>query len=166
VGYVALLTVIVTITGAAGMAAFEHPASMPAADSAQPPSSVGGLDGYGEALWWTAMLMTTLGSEFWPRTPEGRILTFLLALYAFAIFGYLTATIASYFVGQDQAATRASAAVDQTTLVELAALRHELEGLRAELAARSLQTSPPETSIPPGHGRSGRENRRVPRIRH
>jgi voltage-gated potassium channel len=166
VGYVALPTVIVTITGAAGIATFEHPAAMPAADSTQPPTSVGGLDGYGEALWWTAIQITTLGSEYWPRTPEGRILTFLLALYAFAIFVYLTATIASYFVGQDQAATRASAAVDQTTLVEPAALRNELAALRAELAARPLQASPPETSIPSEQSQSGLEHPRVPRARH
>jgi hypothetical protein len=30
--------------------------------------------------------MTTLGSEHWPRPPEGRILTFLLALYAFHLW--------------------------------------------------------------------------------
>ncbi len=42
-----------------------------------------------------------MGSDYWPRTPEGRILCLLLALYAFAVFGYVTATLASYFIGRD-----------------------------------------------------------------
>ncbi|WP_228055032.1 hypothetical protein [Gloeocapsopsis crepidinum] len=30
-----------------------------------------GLNDYGAALWWTAMLITTIGSEYWLQTPEG-----------------------------------------------------------------------------------------------
>jgi hypothetical protein len=48
------------------------------------------------------MLLTTMGSDYWPRTPEGRLLCLLLAIYAFAVFGYVTAAIAAYFVGQDR----------------------------------------------------------------
>jgi voltage-gated potassium channel len=54
------------------------------------------------------MLLTTMGSDYWPRTPEGRVLCLLLALYAFAVFGYMTAAIAAYFVGKDKAADLAS----------------------------------------------------------
>ena len=61
------------LLGAGGMLAFE-----PAAEVE------GGFESYGDALWWTAMLLVTMGSEFWPRTPEGRILCFLLALYGFS----------------------------------------------------------------------------------
>jgi voltage-gated potassium channel len=88
-GYVAAATVLVTFAGAAGMYAFEN---NPGGD---------GLNDYGTALWWTAMIMTTMGSQYWPRTPEGRLLCLFLATYAFAIFGYLTATIATYFIGRD-----------------------------------------------------------------
>ena len=91
VGYVAALTVFVAITGAAGMYRFEL-------DVAGGP----GFSDYGTALWWTAMLLTTMGSDYWPRTPEGRVLCLLLAIYAFAVFGYVTAAIAAYFVGKDQ----------------------------------------------------------------
>jgi voltage-gated potassium channel len=45
------------------------------------------------------MILTTLGSQYWPRTPEGRVLGFLISLYAFAVFGYFTALLASFFVG-------------------------------------------------------------------
>lgn len=90
IGYLTLLTSVVALTGAAGMYRFEMDA----------PGGPGFPD-YGTALWWTVMLLTTMGSEYWPRTAEGRLLCLLLALYAFAMFGYVTAAIAAYFVGKD-----------------------------------------------------------------
>lgn len=90
-GYLSLLTLLVAITGAAGMYRFEYDA----------PGGPGFPD-YGTALWWTAMLLTTMGSDYWPRTAEGRLLCLLLAIYAFAVFGYVTAAIAAYFVGKDK----------------------------------------------------------------
>jgi voltage-gated potassium channel len=95
-GYIVLVTLLVTITGAAGMYRFELDA----------PGGPGFAD-YGTAVWWTAMLLTTMGSDYWPRTPEGRVLCLLLAIYAFAVFGYVTAAIAAYFVGKDQQARAA-----------------------------------------------------------
>jgi len=47
------------------------------------------------------MIMTTMGSQYWPQTPEGRMLCLFLALYAFAVFGYVTAAIATFFIGLD-----------------------------------------------------------------
>ena len=61
----------------------------------------GGFGSFGDALWWTSMQLTTRGSEFWPRTAEGRVLCLPLAVYAFAVFGYITAAFASFFVGRD-----------------------------------------------------------------
>ncbi|MDQ3366048.1 MAG: ion transporter [Myxococcota bacterium] len=92
VGYVASLTVAATLLGAAGMLAFEREGAAAA-----------GFDGYPHALWWTAMLLTTMGSDVWPVTTEGRALCLLLSIYGFAVFGYLTATIASWLVGKDRA---------------------------------------------------------------
>jgi hypothetical protein len=68
------------------------------------------LASYGAALWWTAMVMTTMGSDYFPRSAEGRALCVLLALFAFAVFGYVTATLATYFVGRDAAAADAEVA--------------------------------------------------------
>jgi len=86
--YVVALTVVVVFAGGAGMYAFEN----------QQPD---GFKTYGEALWWTAMLLTSLGSEYWPQTAEGQALCLLLGIYGFCVFGYLTATLASLFVGND-----------------------------------------------------------------
>ena len=92
----AALTLIVTLLGAAGLYAFERETSA-------------GYGTYSEALWRTAMVITTMGSAAEPQTPEGRTLFFLLALYSFTFFGYITATLASFFVGREDAAgTRAS----------------------------------------------------------
>ena len=77
--------------------------------------------------------MTTMGSDYVPQTAEGRILFFLLALYAFTMFGYVTATLATFFVGQD-------ADDDETEIAgakSIDALRDEISALRAEL--RSLK---------------------------
>ncbi|MBW4574957.1 MAG: ion transporter [Aphanothece sp. CMT-3BRIN-NPC111] len=121
-GYVVLLSAIVTFAGAAGMYAFEQ-------EAADAP----GFDNYGTALWWTAMLMTTMGSDYSPQTAEGRILFFLLALYAFAMFGYVTATLATFFVGQDaddEEAELAGAKSIEALRDEIIALRTEIQNLR------------------------------------
>jgi len=125
-GYVVALTVLVVFAGAAGMYAFENGASA-------------GLKSYGDALWWTAMVMTTMGSQYWPETIEGRVLCVCLALYAFAVFGYVTATLATFFVGRDAENSEAELAGAK----ELAALREELLALREDIRAQSRR--PPGT---------------------
>lgn len=105
--YVLLLTTLITFIGAAGMYSFERP----------------GLSSYGDAFWWTAMIMTTIGSDYWPKTAEGRILAFLLAVYAFAIFGYITAALASLLIGKDKEASSK----------EIAELRGEVQRLSSEI---------------------------------
>ena len=127
VGYISALTLAVVFGGAAGMVHFESPTAWAQAGLTPAVQAGAGLHSYGEAVWWTAMVMTTMGSEYWPKTAEGRLLTLLLALYAFAMFGYITATIAGHFVATETAAEPVSGA-------EVAALREELSQLRAELA--------------------------------
>ena len=121
-GYVLATTIVVALLGAAGMLAFE-----PALEVE------GGFAGYLDALWWTAMLLTTMGSEFWPQTPEGRLLCFLLSLYGFAVFGYITASFASFFVGQEAQAKDSEVA----GAGDILALRDEIARLRAELRSGS-----------------------------
>lgn len=99
-GYVVALTTIVIFAGAAGMAHFESTQALREAGY----QNATGLQGYGDALWWTAMIMTTMGSQYWPITVEGRLLGWLLSLYAFTVFGYITATLASHFIQSDKAA--------------------------------------------------------------
>jgi voltage-gated potassium channel len=98
-GYVVSATGLVVLLGAAGMAAFESPAAAVAGDATA--GADAGLRDYGEALWWTASTMTT-GAPEQPRTFEGRLLGWGLSVYGLVILGYLTAILASHFVGQDR----------------------------------------------------------------
>lgn len=124
-GYVVALSLVVTLAGAAGMYAFENEVE-------------GGLSTYGEALWWTAMLLTSLGSDYWPKTAEGRVLCLLLSLYGFAVFGYVTATLATFFIGrdaEDEGAEVAGVAQVESLRAEVAALREELRSFMRREAA-------------------------------
>lgn len=122
-GYVAGLTLLVVVAGAAGMYAFENEA---------------GIKTYGDSLWWTVMLLTSIGSDYFPVTAEGRMLCLLLALYGFAVFGYFTATLATFFIDRD-------ADSDEAEVVgarQVRALEQEIKMLRSELQA-VLQHLPP-----------------------
>lgn len=89
-GYVLAVTVLVILLGGAGMHAFERD------------GPTEGFRIYGDSLWWTAMLLTSIASEYWPRSPEGRVLALVLSVYGFALFGYFTAFLASAFIGKDR----------------------------------------------------------------
>ncbi len=119
-GYILSLSVIVAFAGAAGMVAFER-------------ESGGDFRSYPSALWWTAMMLTTMGSESWPKTPEGRVLCLLLSIYSFTVFGYVTASLASFFVGRDADAQDGEVAGAK----QIESLREEISALRAELRAGS-----------------------------
>ena len=105
--YILLLTALITFLGAAGMYDFERQ----------------GLTSYWDALWWTAMIMTTIGSDYWPKTAEGRILAFLLSVYAFSIFGYVTAALASFLIGREK----------KSPSKEIEELRSEVQRLSGEI---------------------------------
>ncbi len=147
-GAVAALTVLVILLGAAGMLSFENPTALH--DAGIQATANGGLTNYGDALWSTAMLMTTTGAPYIPQTLEGRILTGLLALYAVAIFGYVTANVASYFVGQDRAKHDERQQREENLLEqevsyeesEIAALRREMAALRTQLVTLTTQLTP------------------------
>ncbi len=114
-GYVLMLTLIVVFAGAAGMYNFEQGVE-------------GGFVNYADALWWTAMLITSIGSGYFPQTAEGRMLCLLLAVYGFAVFGYMTATLATFFIHRDN-----ETAPDRGEPC-IADVQNELKDLKAMLA--------------------------------
>lgn len=121
-GYVLMLTGAVLLVGAAGMLGFE------------PASEVdGGFTSYGHALWWTVMLIASIGTDFWPSSMEGRLLSTFLALYGLAVFGYITATFASFFVGRDAEVAEEGVA----GAAEIVRLREEISLLRHSLGPRA-----------------------------
>lgn len=123
-GYAVIISALVILLGSAGMYSLER---------ANGPNATG-FQTYWDALWWTGMLATTTGTDYWPRSPEGRVLAFLIAIYAFSVFGYVAATLASAFVDQDRR---------DTSDPEIEALRRDVKELTEEIRAlrRSSQIS-------------------------
>jgi voltage-gated potassium channel len=119
--YVAALTLLTTLGGAAAMYAFENGVPDPT-----------GIHDYGTSVWWTAMIMTTMGSAYWPQTPEGRVLCVLLALYSFTVFGYVTAALATFLI--DREASRPETHVADQRTIE--AIQDDIAALRAMLEQR------------------------------
>ncbi|MEX2599479.1 MAG: ion transporter [Dehalococcoidia bacterium] len=124
VGYVLALTFVVTFGGAAGMYWLEGAGPGATADS--------GFGSFADAVWWTAMLLTTIGPDFFPQTLEGRVLAWFLALYGLAVFGYLTAAIASYLVGRDKRARKEQEANALALREQLALLHERLDALQRQ----------------------------------
>ena len=138
-GYILLTTLLVTLLGSVGMYAFEN-------------KQEGGFANLAEAVWWTLMLLSSLGSEYWPRTAEGRVLCFLLSLYGLAVFSYFTASLATYFLGKDAEADDApvAGAIQLKALQgEVAALRNDIQMLlkrQADRPAADPRQQPPQSS--------------------
>ena len=63
------------------------------------------IEDFGDALWWSAALVTTIGSELYPVTAAGRILGFVLMIYAIGVFTYFIGSVASVLVAFDTGQT-------------------------------------------------------------
>lgn len=120
-GYIMWLTLFVLLAGAAGILSFEK--------------EHGPINDYGTAMWWTAMILTTMGTDYFPVTAEGRLLCLLLAVYGFAIFGYVTASVATYFVGRDAADLKGGIAGQKS----IAEMTEEISKLRKEIEKLQLK---------------------------
>jgi voltage-gated potassium channel len=96
---------------------------------------------FGDALWWTATTITTVGyGDLYPVTTEGRFVGAGLMLGGIALVGVVTATLASWFVEKVGARERAEVRLRR----EVGDLVAEVRQLRAEVAGRSPAT-PEET---------------------
>jgi voltage-gated potassium channel len=138
-GYVIVISLIVLFGGAAGMYHFEQPSQLVQQGYGSVAASGGGLKSYSDAVWWTAMLMTTIGSQYWPVTMAGRVLCFLLSMFSLGVFGYITAVLASFFVGQDKEEDKdKQKKLDKREASQSASLEtllKETEAMRAQMAA-------------------------------
>jgi voltage-gated potassium channel len=115
-GYVAALTAIVTLTAAASVYYFEH--------------AVHGstIRSFGDAIWWAATLVTTINTSLETTTLEGRIIGFLLRIFALGVTGYVTAIIAVHLLG-----FRDDTSLSTQDRAEIGQLRREIEELRSVL---------------------------------
>ena len=64
----------------------------------------GSIQTFGDALWWAAATITTVGyGDVYPKTHAGRAIAVLLMLSGISLFGVLTARVAAFFVEGDEA---------------------------------------------------------------
>jgi hypothetical protein len=88
------------------------------------------IHSYGGALWWAVVTVTSVGyGDQYPVTVAGRVVAVVLMITGIALFGVVAASIASYFVEQDQD-RRVEARMD-----EILAVLHRLEA-RLDAAER------------------------------
>jgi len=109
-GYVVALASIVALAGSSGIYAFEKGINPE-------------IESFEAALWY-AVIAITISTDYRPYSPEGRVLLFLLGIFSLAITGYVTAALASYFIGRD-------AESDETAISN----KKEIDDLRAEIQA-------------------------------
>jgi voltage-gated potassium channel len=120
-GYAVTFTAVVVLAGAAGMLHFENGVSGPL-----------GIHSYPKALWWVSMQVTTVGSAYAPKTRGGELLCLGISVFAAAMFGYLTAMIATLIIGREVKEVKkeipTSSSVAQLT-AEVALLRASVEAV-------------------------------------
>ncbi|MDQ3856657.1 MAG: potassium channel family protein [Chloroflexota bacterium] len=125
-GQLAIVSVMVILLGSAG--AFLLEVNAPGAQ----------IRAFGDALWWSATVVTTVGSELYPVTTGGRVLGFLLMLYAVGDFSYFIGAITSVLVDSDARRTSVLEKEDGLDLSrrELNALRSIVQRAEKELGDR------------------------------
>jgi voltage-gated potassium channel len=111
--YVVALMTVIAIIAAAGGYFFEH----------REPTAL--IRSPGDALWWSFTLITTMNSGLEAVTLPGRVIGFVMRLFAPGVSGYLTAVIAAFLVR--------SGARSRDADRELGKIRHELTQLRAAI---------------------------------
>jgi len=89
-----------------------------------------GIHTYLRALWWTAMQLSNMGSGYVIRTTGGRIVDLSVSIYAVAIFGYMTALLASLLIDREVKDPKPEIAYQkslQALKEEIIQLRHLIE---------------------------------------
>ncbi len=105
---------------------------------------------YGDALWWAAATMTTVGyGDTFPVSTTGRAVAVGLMLCGIAILGTATATLSSFLVGE---VAEASAAESHATNENVSKLALEVASLREALAAQTAAAEPPRGGADPEAG--------------
>lgn len=74
----------------------------------------GSIDSFGDALWWAVTTVTTVGyADTYPVSPAGQGIAAFLMVAGIALFGVLTANIATFFIEQEQQDDRVSERLDE-----------------------------------------------------
>jgi voltage-gated potassium channel len=126
---------IAYVVGAVGLLGFVAAVAVLDAERGSPDANI---KTFGDAAWWAATTITTVGyGDRVPTSAEGKWVGVALMLGGIALAGTITAALASWFVEHIGDVERADAKAQD----QIAVLTAELRALRSELAA---QPSKPE----------------------
>ncbi|QGN50864.1 potassium channel family protein [Micromonospora sp. WMMD558] len=112
------------------------------------------ITSYGDALWWAAVTITTVGyGDFYPVTTEGRFVAVGLMIGGIGLIGFVTGSLATWIV--DRVSGRGQQPV--ATAEDIAALRREIAALRQRLESpdgtptedAAARPVPPPRTTPP-----------------
>ncbi len=131
IAYLASLTLFVTLASSVGIWYFEQD------------STDATIQSFGDGLWWSSAMVTTINNELSATSPEGRVLGILLRIYAVSVFGFITATIARYLIGQDVVNSMSGFDQSENAAVRLQAVERELALLRQALTGSFPAPSSP-----------------------
>ncbi len=113
--FVLLSAVLVVFAGAAVELGFESHAKG------------SNIHGYADALWWAIVTVTTVGyGDRYPTTAGGRGVAVVLMLVGIGLIGVLTATVASFFIQEQQTDKEERLAVVEAKLDRIEALLTDL----------------------------------------
>jgi len=106
------------------------------------------VTGYGDALWWAAVTVTTVGyGDIYPVTVEGRAVALCLMVFGIGLISFAIGTATSWVVDQlkavDASARRTDREVDELT-AEVRALREEIGRLAGTTPALTADLAGPE----------------------
>lgn len=87
---------------------------------------------FGDALWWSAVSVTTVGyGDVYPVTVEGRLISLVLMTFGIGIISFAIGTTTSWVIDQLKTVEESADRTDR----EINVLVEEIRALRAEVAA-------------------------------
>jgi voltage-gated potassium channel len=90
------------------------------------------FDSFGDALWWAATTVTTIGyGDVVPATGWGRVVAAFVMLASVATVSFSTAVVTAMFVAYHQRKMNREPEHHQTILDSLERIEHRLEALEA-----------------------------------
>lgn len=129
--------VVAYVAAAVGVVGFVAALAVLDAERANPEANIGS---FGDALWWAATTVTTVGyGDQFPTTTQGRFVGVGLMLTGIALLGVITAALASWFVEK----VAEVQAAEERTEAEVTDLAAEVRALRREIAAQRQERDQP-----------------------
>ena len=89
-----------------------------------------GFDTFGDALWWAAQTVTTVGyGDVVPTSGAGRVVAFVVMVFGVGALSLLTAVVTAAFVSYQQRRLGGDAERQRELLEALARIEHRLDAL-------------------------------------